>query len=412
MYIFLISSVFHKKTSLKADRCVYLRYMKKSPAYLLRCEPVPIVRIGMIGMGHRGLKTLQRYTDIVGSEIRCVADLSEQAVVKANQLLALSGRPVVQTFVGHEAWRDLCRQKDIDLVYICTDWNSHAEMAIEAMQCGKHVAVEVPLATTVEDCWRVVRTAEETRRHCFMTENCCYDWFHLATLSLVETGALGTITHCEGAYIHDWRDLFGHEAMPGRQGFYEESCHHGGNPYPTHGIGPIAQILGFHQHDRMEHLVAMTGNADGNDSLLGHVNSALIHTQRGATVLLQFDGTTPRPYSRLQTVCGTLGFVQKYPLPLVQTADGLREGEHAEAFMKRHLQTTGGKLWKQGHLLGVENEMNYAMDRRLIYCLQRGLPLDIDVYDAAEWSCLADLTRQSAKGCGQMVKIPDFTIST
>ena len=398
-----------QKTSRSLVTSLFLHIMRKATVYQLRCEPLPVVRIGMIGLGHRGIKTLQRYADIEGSEITCLADIDAGAVERANQQLALSGRHLARTFTGEEAWREVCRQADVDLVYVCTDWNSHAPIAIEAMECGKHVAVEVPLATTVDDCRRVVEVAERTRRHCFMTENCCYDWFHLATLSLAETGALGIITHCEGAYIHDWRDLFSHQAMPGRQGFYEESCHHGGNPYPTHAIGPIAQLLGFHRHDAMDCLVAMTGHAAGEDSLLGHVSSALISTKKGATVLLQFDGTTPRPYSRLQTVCGTKGFVQKYPQPVVQTEDGLRDGEHAENFMKLLLHTPAGRLWMQGHLLGVDNEMNYAMDRRLVHCLQRGLPLDIDVYDAAEWSCLAELTRESAMAHGKQVKIPDFT---
>lgn len=391
----------------------------KPTAYQLRCAPLPVVRIGFIGLGARGLKTVERYTDIAGAEIRCLADLDAEATERANRLLALSGRSVARSFSGSEAWREVCRQTDVDLVYICTDWATHAEMAIEAMEQGKHVAVEVPLATTIEDCWRVVRTAERTGRHCFMTENCCYDWFHLATLALVEKGELGTITHCEGAYIHDWRSLFD-DATPethdgetatsrARTNFYEESVRQGGNPYPTHAIGPIAQILGFHRHDRMVRLVSMTGQAAGHESPLGHTNTTLITTERGATIMLQFDGTTPRPYSRMQTVCGTRGFVQKYPLPTIQTEQGLREDKHAEDFMMRHLTTKTARAWKEGNRLGVDNSMNYAMDRRLIYCLQQGLPLDIDVYDAAEWSCLTELTRLSAEKGGVPVEVPDFT---
>lgn len=393
---------------------------RKPTAYQLRCAPLPVVRIGFIGLGARGLKTVERYTDIAGAEIKCLADLSAEATERANRLLALSGRPVARLYSGEDAWREVCRQDDIDLVYICTDWATHAEMAIGAMEQGKHVCVEVPLATTVDDCWRVVRTAERTGRHCFMTENCCYDWFHLATLALAEAGELGTITHCEGAYIHDWRGLFddhhtaASESEKGphsaRVNFYEESVRQGGNPYPTHAIGPIAQILGFHRHDRMVRLVSMTGQAAGPESPLGHTNTTLITTERGATVMLQFDGTTPRPYSRLQTVCGTRGFVQKYPIPTVQTEQGLREDKHAEDFMMRHLTTETAQAWKEGHRLGVSNEMNYAMDRRLIYCLQKGLPLDIDVYDAAEWSCLAELTRLSAEQGGAPVDVPDFTL--
>lgn len=374
----------------------------KNSVFQLRCAPLPVVRMGFVGLGGRGQKTVERYTDIPGAEIRCLADLSAEAVSQANQKLALSGRKLAKTFTGPEAWREVCRQPDLDIIYICTDWSTHADIAIEAMTHGKHVAVEVPLATTIEDCWRVVRTAEVTQRHCFMTENCCYDWFHLATLRLAESGALGTITHCEGAYIHDWRHLFGDG------NFYETSVRCGGNPYPTHAIGPIAQILGFHRKDRMLRLTAMTGNADGSESLLGHTNTALITTQRGVTVMLQFDGTTPRPYSRLQTVCGTNGFVQKYPISTVQTEQALHTGQEAEDFMLRQLTTPAAKAWKEGHRIGVDNEMNYAMDRRLIYCLQQGLPLDIDVYDAAEWSCLTELTRRSAEQGGMPVEVPEF----
>ena len=382
----------------------------RKTAYQLRCAPLPVVRMGFIGLGVRGRKTVERYTDIAGAEIICLADLSTEAVALANQKLAVSGRHLAKEFTGPDAWREVCRQPNIDIIYICTDWSTHAEIAIEAMRCGKHVAIEVPLATTIEDCWRVVRTAEETQRHCFMTENCCYDWFHLATLALAESGELGTVTHCEGAYIHDWRHLFGDG------NFYEQSVRCGGNPYPTHAIGPIAQILGFHRNDRMVRLTAMTANALGVDSLQGHTNTALITTERGVTIMLQFDGTTPRPYSRLQTVCGTEGFVQKYPIATVQTAEGLLQGHDAEEFMQRQLANasaaegtmSAARAWRDGHTLGVDNEMNYAMDRRLIYCLQQGLPLDIDVYDAAEWSCLTELTRLSAEQGGAPVEIPDF----
>lgn len=377
---------------------------RKNTAFRLCCAPLPVVRMAFIGLGGRGQKTVERYADITGVEIICLADLQQDAVGRTNQKLALSGRHLAREYSGANAWREVCQQPDVDIIYICTDWDSHAEIAIEAMRCGKHVAVEVPLATTIEDCWRVVRTAEETQRHCFMTENCCYDWFHLATMALVENGALGTVTHCEGAYIHDWRELFGDG------NFYEQSVRQGGNPYPTHAIGPIAQILGFHRSDRMLRLVSMTGYADGRDSLLGHANTALITTERGVTITLHFDGTTPRPYSRLQTVCGTAGFVQKYPVATVQQENTLLTANEAEEFMLRKLTTQTGRAWQEGHRLGVDNEMNYAMDRRLIYCLQQGLPLDIDVYDAAEWSCLAELTRLSAEQGGAPVEVPYFCV--
>ena len=390
-------------------------------AYQLRCAPIPLVRIGLIGLGQRGLQTLRRYGDVEGAQICALASLTAEEVERGNALLAESGRPRVRTFVGEEAWREMCALHDLDVIYIRTDWKSHARMAVEAMRCGKHAAVEVPAATTVDECRTLVRTAEATQRHCFMTENCCYDWFALATLHLRDTGFFGTITHCEGAYLHDWRELFseGHESA---RAWYRQSCRHGGNPYPTHGIGPIAQLLRFHRGremgtkagddakagDRMHHLVSMTGQADGPDSLLGHANHTLITTERGVTILLQFDGTTPRPYSRIQSVSGTAGFVQKYPFPTVHSGTLALMGEAAEDHLLRSMTDHAARLWLEGKEKGVPNAMNYAMDQRFIHCLRHGLPLDIDVYDAAEWSCLSELSRRSALEGGARVDIPDF----
>ena len=175
----------------------------------LRCAPIPKVRIGLVGLGQRGMRTLERYAFISGAAITCIADINADALAEANDRLARSGRDRALTFAGKDGWQEMCRLRDLDLIYICTDWASHCEMAVEAMRQGKHAAVEVPAATTVEECRLLVETAERTRRHCFMTENCCYDSFALATLQMRNAGLLGTITHCEGAYIHDLRDSFG-----------------------------------------------------------------------------------------------------------------------------------------------------------------------------------------------------------
>lgn len=377
-------------------------------AFHLRCTPISLVRIGLIGLGQRGLSTLRRYADIKGAEVRVVANLTKAPVAEAQRLLRESGRAEARALVGAEAWREVCQDAELDLIYICTDWASHAMIAIEAMRQGKHVAVEVPAATSVEECWQLVRTAESTQRHCFMTENCCYDWFALGCLGLRDAGYFGTITHCEGAYIHDWRALFSGAETKGARAWYRESCRHGGNPYPTHGIGPIAQLLNLHRGDRLSHLVSMTGQAAGRESLLGHTNTTLLTTERGATILLQFDGTTPRPYSRIQGVSGTEGFVQKYPLPQAANTEQTLSPDEAENWVRAHMHGHAADLWREGEARGVDNPMNYAMDSRLIYCLQQGLPLDIDVYDAAEWSCLADLSRRSAQQGGAVVQVPDF----
>ncbi len=381
----------------------------------LRCPALPVVRIGLVGLGQRGLATLKRYAFIDGAEIRCLADTDPERLDEANRALTASGRPQADCIGGTDGWREICLRSDIDLVYICTDWSTHCEMAVGAMEAGKHVAVEVPAATTVEECRLLVATAERTRRHCFMTENCCYDFFALSCFEMQRQGLLGSITHCEGAYIHDLRDTFGlteNTSGHSRPWMAHHCALHGGNPYPTHGVGPIGWLLGLHRGDRMEYLVSLTAQSEGTtDGALGKVNNTLIRTVRGVSILLQLDVTTPRPYSRMQTLCGTRGFVQKYPLPTVQTDAHVTAltGEDALKEMEKFATCDASRIWREGHAKGVPNEMNYAMDCRLIHCLRNGLPLDIDVYDAAEWSCLAELSQRSAREGSRPVAIPDFT---
>lgn len=380
----------------------------------LRCPPLPFVRIGLIGLGRRGMKTLERYAFIKDAAIRCLADIDPTRLDAANESLERSGRPRADLHQGPEAWREVCHRADIDLIYICTDWATHCDMAVEAMRHGKHVAVEVPAATTIDECHQLVETAEATRRHCFMTENCCYDHFALSTLEMAHKGLLGAITHCEGAYIHNLRDTFGLTGNTDNTAgnWMEKSCaRHKGNPYPTHGIGPIGWLLGLHRGDRMDYLVSLTSRGCGPDHLLGRVNSTLIRTVKGASILLQLDVTTMRPYSRLQTVCGTKGYVQKYPVPTIKNLTGntILTGEEALAEARLHTQMHAARLWQEGHRKNVPNEMNYTMDARLIHCLRHGLPLDIDVYDAAEWSCIAELSERSAREGSRPISIPDFT---
>lgn len=380
----------------------------------LACTPIPLVRIALIGLGGRGMKTLERYAFIHGAEIRYLVDIDEQRVLLANQKLTQSGRSQAKVLIGEKAWAEACSMQDVDVVYICTEWRSHTTIATEAMRCGKHVIVEVPAATTLRECWQLVETAEKTRRHLFIAENCCYDFFALQTLEIKRRGLFGQIMHCEGAYIHNLNEYkFAPQHGDTKHNWMIHSCaQHGGNPYPTHAIGPIAQLLDFHNQDRMMRLVSLSSSItipNECNSELGHINNTLILTERGVSILLQLDVSTNRPYNRLQTVCGTKGFAQKYPLPTLQLeGEKLLTGNEALSTMQKFATSPASQLWQRGHQLGVPNEMNYAMDARLIYCLQNGLPLDIDVYDAAEWSCLAELTQLSASQGNIPIDIPQF----
>jgi predicted dehydrogenase len=398
----------------------------------LACEPLPVVRIAFIGLGKRGISTLKRYAGMEDVRIVALCELRKENIVTAQDVLREAHLPQADCYTDAEGWRRMCCREDIDVVFICTDWLTHTPMAVYAMRQGRHVAIEVPAAMSVDECWQLVDTAEETRRHCFMLENCCYDPFALFTLTLERQGLLGEIVHTEGAYIHDLRSVYFADESEG--GYHNNwvkryNLEHTGNPYPTHGLGPACQLLHIHRGDRLDYLVSMSSLQAGmtayarehlgidsaeaeHDCKLGDVNTTLIRTRKGKTIMLQHAIASPRPYSRLQTVCGTKGFAQKYPVPCVSfDPDGSKSvtGEALDTLMQRYKHPFTSTFGDESRRKGVDNEMNYVMDHRLIYCLHHGLPLDIDVYDAAEWSCITQLSEQSVLAGSKPVEIPDFT---
>ena len=370
--------------------------------------PLPTVHVGIIGMGRRGMKAVERYALVDGAEIVAVADHKAEAVAEANRLLLASGRDRAHEYSGADGALALMGDADVDLVYICTDWRSHTALAVNAMRCGKHVAVEVPAAMTVAECEQLIDTALTTRRHCMMLENCVYDSFASATRVMAAEGLLGDITHCEGAYIHDLSGVVEENGGADRYWMAVDTMAQAGNAYPTHGIGSVALHLNLHRGDKMDYLVAMTNKADG---LHGRVSNTLIHTRMGRTILLQLDIGTPRPYSRLQTICGTRGFAQKYPVPTLRLQDmnAAAEGEQALQLCRAFREQGVAEWVDDGIAKGSPNTMNHAMDSRLIHCLRNGLPLDMDIFDAAEWSAIIELSSRSVEMGSMPVEVPDFT---
>lgn len=224
--------------------------MKRPNVLNLTCPAIPVVRIGFVGLGNRGILALERYMHLEGIEVKALCDLRKENIERAEHILREFGRPEAENYSEEGMWRKMCECKEIDLIYICTDWLTHTDIAVYALQQGRHVALEVPAAMSVADCWRLVDTAEETRRHCMMLENCCYDAFALTTLNMVQQGVLGEITHAEGSYIHDLRKhYFADEKAGGYHNHWIKlySQQHTGNPYPTHGLGPVCQWMNIHR---------------------------------------------------------------------------------------------------------------------------------------------------------------------
>ncbi len=395
----------------------------------LAVDPIPTVRVGFIGLGNRGSSAVGRYTFIEGVEIKALCDLSEEEVKKSQNTLAKRGLKPAVEYVGENAWKELCQRKDIDLIYICTDWINHTPMAVYAMEQGKHVAIEVPAATTIEECWQLVNTAEKTRKHCMMLENTCYDFFELNTLNMAQQGLFGELVHGEGAYIHDLRESNFNPNAYWNMWRLKFNTAHTGNPYPTHGLGPICQAMNIHRGDKMNYLVSVSSNQFGmteyareefgenstqakQEYKLGDMNTTIIKTERGRTIMIQHDVTSPRPYSRLHTISGTKGFFQKYPSELIAlepNAHNFLKKEQIDSLMTKYEHPFIKEIGEFAKKVGGHGGMDFIMDYRLIYCLRNGLPLDQDVYDAAEWSCLVELAEQSVLNGGMPVKIPDFT---
>ena len=382
----------------------------------LRCAPMEKVRIGFVGVGARGQRAVERMVNIEGTEVVGVCDFIDENLEASCAIVAKLGHRKPVALLGEEGWRNLCDRDDIDLIYICTDWVSHANIAVYALDQGKHVALEVPAAMSVEDCWRLVDAAERNQRHCMMLENCCYDEFELATLNMVQQGVFGELMHAEASYIHDLRDRIstndeGHRRWINWQ--VEYMATHIANFYPTHGLGPVALALGIHRGDRMKSVVSVSSEAIGDpEKFRGTMNSSIIKTEKGRTILLQHGIALPRPYSRSFLLSGTKGYLQKYPAPYMAFAPDTTDvlsGERCAEFAEKYKHPFVVQYKERGVELCGKRWIDFVMDNRLIYCLRNGLPLDMDVYDAAEWSSLVELTEQSALMGGQPVEIPDFT---
>ncbi len=395
------------------------------------------VRVGFVGIGMRGSSAVERYTYIPGVKITALCDVEADRVDGAQKSLEGRGFPRAAEYSGStEAYKELCERDDVDLVYICTDWKHHVPIALYAMEHGKNVAVEVPAAASLEDIWALVNMSEKTRKHCMMLENCCYDFFELTALTMAQKGLLGEIIHGEGSYHHNldpyWNAYWNNWRLDFNQA-------HKGDVYPTHGLGPVCQVMNIHRGDRFKTLVAMeTRTVNGpkhveaktgekcEDFQNGDLTMTMISTEKGKTILVEHDVMTPRPYNRMYQIVGSEGYIGKYPVQQVCLRENATEGTSTDfQNLGREVVFSGERLnalleENRNPILTPELEalarqvgghggMDFIMDYRLIYCLRNGLPLDMDVYDMAEWCCLTELGKISMENSNAPVEVPDFT---
>lgn len=405
------------------------------------------VRVGFVGLGMRGPSAVEDFCLIPGVEIVALCDYVKARAAKQNETLRKHGLAPAAVYYGEKGYEDLCRRNDIDLVYIATDWEHHAVVAKCAMENGKNVADEVPSAMNLEECWQLIDLAEQKQLNCMILENCCYDWFEMRTLNMAQHGVFGEILHAQGAYIHNldefwdyyWKNPNGSdpEQLGWRLKYNRENR---GDIYATHGLGPVAQLLDIHRGDRMATLVAMdTKSVHGkelveaktgkpcDDFRNGDHTTTLIRTANKKVIELQHDVMNPQPYNRLYQLTGSRGFANKYPVEgyaldskqlaasgVQPQVDNLSthsfmpeaEKQALEAKYDHPILMKFGKLAKE---VGGHGGMDFIMTARLVYCLQNGLPLDMDVYDLAEWCSIAELGALSMDNDCAPVAFPDFT---
>src|SRR5215217_3115108 len=302
----------------------------QSAAGPLTAPPIDMVRIGYVGIGGQGSGHVRNLLKIPGCRITAVCDTREERTAWATQVITAAGHPAPTAYTrGPRDFERLCETEPLDLVYNATPWEWHVPIMLAAMKNGKHTATEVPAAMTLEDCWAMVESAEKHQKHCVLMENCNYDRMEMMVYNMVRQGVFGEILHAGGGYLHDLRAIkFAEEG----EGLWRRAwaTRLNGNLYPTHGLGPIANCLDINRGDRFDHLVSMSGPSRGlqdwadahvpADSpkrkeryVCGDVNTSIIKTARGKTILVEHCTNLPRPYSRINMVQGTKGLFEGYP---------------------------------------------------------------------------------------------------
>ncbi|GIU05963.1 alpha-N-acetylgalactosaminidase [Shewanella sp. c952] len=389
------------------------------------------VRVGFIGVGQRGSGHVKHFCHLEGVEIIAICDTDTEVLDRSVAFVTEQGLKTPARYSGSEkSYLELLRRKDIDIVIISTPWEWHAPMAIDTMESGKHAFVEVPLALTVEECWQIVNTAEKTQKNCMMMENVNYGRDELMVLNMVRQGVFGELLHGEAAYIHELRWQM--KELDQKTGSWRTYWHtkRNGNLYPTHGLGPVSQYMNINRGDRFDYLTSMSSPALGRalyaqrefpadhernqlNYINGDINTSLIKTINGRTIMVQHDTTTPRPYSRHNLIQGTNGVFAGFPNRIAIEKVGNGNFHKWDMDMSKWYDKYDHPLWQR---MGQEAEkngghggMDFLMLWRMVYCLRNGEALDQDVYDGAAWSVVNILSEESVNNRSNSVNFPDFT---
>lgn len=391
------------------------------------------VRVGLIGVGARGSGHVTHMLNLEGVEVTAICDTHKPSLDAAIKQCVDRGRKVPAAYGagGERDFERLVNRSDVDIVIIATPWEWHVPMSVAAMKAGKHAFVEVPAAITVDGCWELVETAEKTQRHCMMLENVNYGREELMVLNMCRQGIFGELLHGEAAYIHDLRwqmKEIEHGTGSWRTFHYTKR---NGNLYPTHGLGPVAQYMNINRGDRMDYLSSVSSPArtreiyaaenfpEGHPRrklkfVCGDINTTIVKTVMGKTMMIQWDEQLPRPYTRHNYIQGTKGAFGGFPNRIaIEAKEGdaerWQQGADLEPWYAKYDHPLWIRMGQEATKNGGHGGMDFLMMWRLIYCLRNGEPLDQDVYDAAAWSVISPLSEESVRNRGKSMDIPDFT---
>ena len=382
----------------------------------------------VVGLSGRGSSMLSELLAVPGVKVVAVCDKYEDR--------AKHGAEIVMEKTGEEPavyldYKEMIKRDDIKAVMCCTTWITHSRIAVDCMRAGKHVGIEVGGAASIEECWQLVRTSEETGKFCMLLENCCYDRNEMALLRMVREGIFGEIVHMQGGYQHDLRDEIG-LGREIRHGRIHNFKNRNGELYPTHQLGPIAKVLHINRGNRFLTLTSMASKARGLNTWLkntqgedydladypfaeGDVVTTMIKCAHGETVLLVHDCTLPRPYSRNYKIQGTCAVYNEDGNRIY--VDGLSpqiEGhwDHTWESFDKYREKYEHPLWSEYTINGVHaghGGMDFLVLSAFVESAVYDLEPPIDVYDAATWMAITCLSEQSVAMGSMPVPVPDFT---
>lgn len=391
------------------------------------------VKVALIGVGARGSGHAAQLANIDGVEIVAICDVVEARANKSIKRVSEKGHTPKAYFGDENAWRKMLEETKPDAVFICTPWSEHATMCVGAMKAGAHAFSEVPIAVTVEEMWEIVDTSEATGRHCMMLENVNYGREELLYLNMVRQGVLGDLLHGEASYLHPLPEQMENGDSTGSWRTYEYARRNG-NLYPTHGLGPVAQYMNIGRtDDTFGRLVSFSTPALGralyaskSEKLTkpefktmkfegGDLNTSLIKTAVGRTIMVQWDETTPRPYSRHNMIMGVNGVLAGFPNRM--SVEGLTKSHHQgwaegaewQAIAEKYEHPLFKRMGEVAQKMGGHGGMDFLMLFRIIECLQKGEPLDQNVYEGCLWSAVGPLSEKSVAEDGNPQVFPDFT---